>query len=235
MNKNIIKSISSFTAFSVMLITGCKTVVRENIISSVSTGIGATLTENPQTQLYEVRIGYIRNQFYSVPTGKVVDNLTNGTSRTNAADLTPQLVSGIRMGGNSQSKFSLGLDVSENFAVGSNAVNSQAAIAMYIANAKDTNSAKAASEAIKGLATLEQTRQTITNVVQQSSIAKELKGIYNANAQGKRALMLSEAKRLGLVDQATAEKDLIKQIYGALDEKEATTVKLNELLQKVKP
>ena len=234
MKRNITRLVLTLAAFPVLLATGCKTVVRENVISCVNTGFGATLAENPQTQLYEVKIGYIRSQFYSVPTGKVVDNSKGSAFRTNAVDITPELVSGIRMGGGSSQKFSLGMDVSENFAVGKIAVNSRAAIAMYISDAKDTNSAKAASEAVKGLATPEENKKMIAAVNLQSGLTEELQGVYDANAAGKRALMLSEAKRLGLVDPTTTEKNLMKRIYGALDEKEATTVKLKELLNKVK-
>lgn len=57
-----------------MLATACsKTVVRENILSSIETGIGLFLAENKQTQMYELKAGYFRSQFYSIPTGKVVE------------------------------------------------------------------------------------------------------------------------------------------------------------------
>src|SRR3954466_337471 len=81
-----------------LLGTGCKTVVRENIISSVNTGIGISLAENPKTEMYEAKIGFIRSQFYSVPTGKTVeDDNAKKKNLSNAANITPELVSGIRM------------------------------------------------------------------------------------------------------------------------------------------
>ena len=139
----------------VLIATGCKTVVRENIISSIETGIGVTLAENPKTEMYEVKIGYIRSQFYSVPTGKVVENEKPGNTnccstakdkRSNRADRTPEVISGIRMS-TSAKHLLLGVDVSENFAVGKVAVNSKAAMAMYIANADSDKKADAAAKA----------------------------------------------------------------------------------------
>jgi hypothetical protein len=142
--------------------TGCKTIVRENIISAIDTGVGATIAENKQTQLYELKAGYIRSQFYSIPTGKIVENSstnnamisgTNGTpvnaQISNAANVTPQLVAGIKSH-TGLGDILLGMDVSENFAVGDIAVMSPAATAMYIANAENSASAKAASEAVQG-------------------------------------------------------------------------------------
>lgn len=49
---------------AIALATGCKTIVRENIITSIDTGVGASLAENKQTQSYEFKVGYIRSQFY---------------------------------------------------------------------------------------------------------------------------------------------------------------------------
>ena len=136
--------ISAFV--SLAFLAGCKTVGRENIISTINTGIGATITENPQTQLYEVKLGFIRTQFYSVPTGKKVE----GTNQTNDASQTPEVVSGIRANSGIEHLF-LGMDVSESFAVGKIAVMSPAAIAMYVGNAKSPEAAKRAAEAASNL------------------------------------------------------------------------------------
>lgn len=142
-----------------LFVAGCGTVVRENIISSIETGIGATVAENPKTELYEAKVGYIRSQFYSIPTGKIVKNekakyATNTVNevdiRTNRADLTPEVVSGIHVESDARHLF-LGMNVSENFAVGKTAVNSRAATAMYIAQATSTTNATAAQKAIKSM------------------------------------------------------------------------------------
>lgn len=138
---------------------GCKTVARENILSTINTGMGLTVTENPTTQLYELKAGFIRTQFYSVPTGKnvegaetskVVENgkvTTSSTNLSNNARSTPNVVSGIRARSSAKDLF-LGMDISENFAVGDDAVRSPAAVAMYIAEAAATNNAAFAAEAV---------------------------------------------------------------------------------------
>jgi hypothetical protein len=131
-------------------ICGCKTVARENVLSTVNTGVGISLSENPQTELYEVKFGFIRSQFYSVPSGKVVQgdkNFLNATNQfSNQAQMTPNVVSGIRVQSDLRHLF-LGADIVESFALGSDAVKSRAAVAMYISNAetdqKATNAAAA--------------------------------------------------------------------------------------------
>src|SRR4051794_18056857 len=90
-----------------VLVVGCSTPVRENIIASVNTTLGATVMENDKTQLYEARLGFIRHQFYSVPTGKRV-----GTNSVNRPRAVPQVVSGIRTE-SGLSHLLIGSDVSE--------------------------------------------------------------------------------------------------------------------------
>ena len=172
------------------LTTGCKTIVRENIISAIDTGVGATIAENKQTQLYELKAGYIRSQFYSIPTGKIVENSstnnamvtsTNGTTTnaqiSNAANVTPQLVAGIRSK-TSLGDILLGMEISESFAVGDIAVKSAAATAMYIANAKDPATAQAASDAVQGVdsGSATSTYITSTNHQQMAATLKDLLG-----------------------------------------------------------
>ncbi len=145
-----------------VLAAGCKTIVRENIISSIDTGVGATIAENKQTQMYELKAGYIRSQFYSIPTGKLVENkgATDGSvlvtspdgtvsqkgQISNAANVTPQMVSGIRAH-SGLGDLVLGMDISENFAVGKDAVNSPAAVAMYFSQITNSAVAQAAANA----------------------------------------------------------------------------------------
>lgn len=160
--KNIIQKTTCLAALgsAVLLVAGCKTVIRENVISTIDTGFGASIIENKQTQVPEIKVGYIRSQFYSVPTGKMVENSstsnamvtsTNGAVSnaqiSNAANVTPNMVAGIRV----ESGWKIGLfdaNISENFALGDIAVNSKAATAMYIAEAKTDAAAGAASLAI---------------------------------------------------------------------------------------
>jgi len=160
--KNIV--IKPFFATAIILLgTSCSTIVRENIISSIDTGVGATVAENKQTQMYELKAGYIRSQFYSIPTGKLVENTNSSTALvtstnsivtnaqiSNAANITPQVVSGIKEH-SGLGDLLLGMDVSENFAVGEVAVMSPAAVAMYIATAQNSTNAAAASKAVQSL------------------------------------------------------------------------------------
>lgn len=156
-------------AVALSLGTGCS-VVRENVISSINTGFGVQVVENPQTQVPELKIGYIRSQFYSIPTAKTVGNVHNTLSGQASGPLndpskTPQLVSGIRAGAKGATG-GVGMDISENFAVGEAAVNSQAAIAMYIAQANVPASAQAASSAVTSAKVqLEKDQKTSTQVV----------------------------------------------------------------------
>lgn len=161
---------------------GCKTTVRENVISTIDTGFGATIAENKQTQIPEIKVGYIRSQFYSVPTGKVVENqkvkIVNkdgkgseviGDHQTNAANLTPEMVAGIRV----HSSWSTGLfgaDISESFALGEAAVKSQAAIAMYVASAEDKDVAKAAADAVSGTDNAQATANYLASTNQQANV-----------------------------------------------------------------
>ena len=170
-----------FTSCSV-LVTGCTKLYRENIISSVNSGVGltgiiqavfviaiqprfygqfASFAENPQTELYELKAGYIRSQYYSIPTGKLVlkndggksnDTTTYDDTKTeNHPDITPTLVSGIRVTTSVQNLF-LGMDISENFAVGAAGVNSPAASAMFISQSQDSGVAGAAATAASDVA-----------------------------------------------------------------------------------
>lgn len=152
MNRSIVRYVSLLAASGLLLplATGCKTIVRETIISTINTGIGVTVAQNPQTQSYEVKLGYIRSQFYSVPTGKTVEKAEGApdSQYANAAGTTPQLVSGIKMDSSWKNLF-LGVEVSENFAVGDVAVMSPAAVAMYISMAENTNNAEAAARAVQ--------------------------------------------------------------------------------------
>lgn len=130
--------------FAALLAAGCSTtVVRENVLASVNTTIGTTVMENDETQLYEARMGFIRHQFYSVPTGKVVE----GTNQVNCPQAVPQLVSGLRAQSGVRQLW-LGSDTSENFAVGVLGVTSPAAVAMFVS---DGENAAYVSNALRGV------------------------------------------------------------------------------------
>ncbi len=150
MNQTKCLTFMAITATAALLASGCSsTVVRENIISAVNTGVGLQIAENPNTQLYEVKLGWVRNQFYSIPTSKVVRKGGSVASATNHIG-TPQVVSGFGGSANINGK-SLGGGIAESFAVGDTAVNSMAAMMMYMATARTPEDAKAMSEAIRAM------------------------------------------------------------------------------------
>lgn len=150
MNRTSRLTILAAATATSLLASGCSTtVVRENIISSVNTGVGLQIAENPKTQLYEVKVGYLRNQFYSIPTAKDVKRGGNVASATNHVG-TPQVVSGFG-GSLDLNHQALGGGIAENFAVGETAVGSPAAVMMYMGTARTPDAAKAMAEAIRAM------------------------------------------------------------------------------------
>ncbi|MFI5330827.1 MAG: hypothetical protein ACHQ2F_07300 [Desulfobaccales bacterium] len=110
--------------FSILLIAGLLAVqgcsANGYITASVQSVIGLDVSENPQTQVPHVRFGFIRNQLYYVPTGKVGN--TSGD-----ASQVPHLVSSIKL----DSTFAQSMKIEENFAVGDEAIKSPAAHALF--------------------------------------------------------------------------------------------------------
>ncbi len=45
---------------------------RENVFANTETGIGLFVAQNPKTQVYELKLGYLRHEFFFVPTSKTV-------------------------------------------------------------------------------------------------------------------------------------------------------------------
>lgn len=50
---------------AVIALTGCKNL--NSVVTTTQTGLGVSVSENPSTQLYELRFGYFRNEFAFVP------------------------------------------------------------------------------------------------------------------------------------------------------------------------
>ena len=145
-----------FAGACTFIAAGCSSsIAKQNVLSAINTGIGVTVAQNPQTQFYEGKIGYVRSQFYSVPTGKTVceDHCSKAEkdpnhqcTPSNAADTAVELLSGIRVHSGIENLL-LGVDVTESFAIGHAAVTSPVAAAMYVSQAKDPKRAQAAAEA----------------------------------------------------------------------------------------
>lgn len=128
---------------------------RENITASVVNTIGVTLAQNETSQMYEAKAGYIRNQFYLIPTGKIIEKGPAGDLQAvNAlANVTPQVVSASSVESGVEQLF-IGIKSKELFAVGKHGVESPAAVAMFLSNPSAESSPQqvtAAGAAILGL------------------------------------------------------------------------------------
>lgn len=97
-----------------LLLAGC--VIPHAVIVTSQTVLGASVSENPQTQLYEARFGFARNEFAFVPTD------TNGP--------IPDVIMEIRVNNIYQ-----GGGIYQRLAVGSNAVSQPGAALMFAKDA----------------------------------------------------------------------------------------------------
>lgn len=99
---------------AMLLLAGC--VIPHAVIVTSQTVLGASVSENPQTQLYEARFGFARNEFAFVPTD------TNGP--------IPDVIMEIRVNNIYQ-----GGGIYQRLAVGSNAVSQPGAALMFAKDA----------------------------------------------------------------------------------------------------
>ncbi len=155
MNKHLSKR-HSFAASLLLIIvftSGCKTVLRENVISSINTVYGVEVAQNSQSGSYEFKLGFVRSQLHSVPTSKMVEGGTSSPSLSSDPQNTPELVSGIRIGSDGGQSSSVSAKISENFAVGKIAVMSPAAVAMYLGQITNPAVATAAANAVARMST----------------------------------------------------------------------------------
>jgi len=94
------------------LLCGCKSL--NSVVTTTQTGLGISVSENPSTQLYELRFGYFRNEFAYVP------------GNTNCPASIPDVLMEIRM----ENIIKGGL-VYQRLAVGRNAVAQPGATALF--------------------------------------------------------------------------------------------------------
>lgn len=143
---------------------GCTTkLLRENVLATTQSAIGLSVAQNAQTQMYELKAGFFRNEFFLVPTSKRVvndaDNRDAAGTASRACHIsslkgiehydpssTPEVLAEIQVGGyGKQSLKEQGgrVEVYQRLAVGKHAVQSRAAVALM---ASDTETAKALSD-----------------------------------------------------------------------------------------
>lgn len=127
------------------------------ITSGVNTVIGLDVSENPKTQVPHVRFGYVRSQLYYVPTGKTETTSGQVGSSSGQANETPNVVSEIFV----NSKFLSDITISEKFAIGATAVQSDSAHSTFSIPAAQAVAANSgvdvASVAVARTAALERT------------------------------------------------------------------------------
>lgn len=109
---------------AIFWLSGCG--AKGYIVASVQSVIGLDVSENPKTQVPHVRFGFVRSQYYYIPTGKSESGkgVPGGSGK---ADETPELVSEIDV----DFKFLSSGKIHERFAVGSTAVKSNSAQALF--------------------------------------------------------------------------------------------------------
>jgi hypothetical protein len=109
---------------AVLWCSGCG--AKGYIVASVQSVIGLDVSENPKTQVPHIRFGYVRSQYYYIPTGKAESGkgVPGGSGK---ADETPDLVSEMYV----NLKFLSSAMIHERFAVGKHAVQTPAAQALF--------------------------------------------------------------------------------------------------------
>jgi hypothetical protein len=121
---------------SICILCASCTTLKDNVISSTATVIGLEIAQNPQSQLYQAKLGYNRGELAVVPTDKGV---TGSGSRSVANVIMEMRYSGI---------FSLqDSGIYQRLAVGDIAV-SQPGAAFMFAKARDGTIDPSAAEAI---------------------------------------------------------------------------------------
>ena len=100
-----------------LALTGCEHL--NSVVTTTQTGLGVSVSENPSTQLYEVRLGYFRNEFAFVP------------CNTNTPGTVPDVIEELRI----QNIFQGG-SIYQRLCVGQHAVTQPGAAVML---AKDAN------------------------------------------------------------------------------------------------
>lgn len=125
---------------AVMGTGGCSTrLARENVFANTESAFGFTVAENPQTQMYELKLGYARHELFYVPSSKLVFYEKGGgkgkevapTTITDYNDpsSTPEVLAEIQIGGSGQSRGG-NFTLRQRLAIGKNAVGAPAAVGL---------------------------------------------------------------------------------------------------------
>ncbi|MEL6328290.1 MAG: hypothetical protein AAFR38_01400 [Planctomycetota bacterium] len=115
-------------------------ILRENVLATTQSTIGVTIAQNAQTQVYELKAGFARNEFFLVPTNKTIQYAEKGGAKQKesavfegSAAETANVLAEIQVGGASKGSNN-SVEIYQRLAVGDIAVRSGAAIALYSQN-----------------------------------------------------------------------------------------------------
>jgi len=182
---------------------GCTTRVnRENVFANTETGLGIFLAENPKTQLYELKVGWVRHELFWVPTSKFVRYADNGTEADNGHEHdpsdTPEVLAEITINGSTPGPAGkddgvVKFELRQRLAVGRCAVQSGAAVALMA-----DSDAKA-----QAVADYNASREVF---LQQKEVFNAIMAIYNRQTdQAKKTRIVDKAADLGIFPRPLGE------------------------------
>lgn len=133
---------------AVLALTGCRS-PQHSILAASGTAIGLEVAENPASQLYHAKLGYVRSELAIVPSNRASTDY--GDSTGNGAKDTGNVVMELHYG----SIFNLkSASIYQRLAVGDIAVAQPGAAYMFAKNTDgtlDPATARAVSDSIKGV------------------------------------------------------------------------------------
>jgi len=140
-----------------VMVSGCA--ARHTVVSSTGTTLGVEISQNPQTQMYQAKLGYNRGEIAIVPTNRsadkepAADGSTNVVNNGGARDSTDVIME-LRFAGLFSTGENSGLY--QRLAVGSNAVKQPGAAFMFAkghGGQLDSNTVAAVSKSIESITT----------------------------------------------------------------------------------
>lgn len=133
---------------AILALTGCRS-PQHSILAASGTAIGLEVAENPASQLYHAKLGYVRSELAVVPSNRTSTDY--GTSTGNGAKDTGNVVMELHYGNIFSLKSS---SIYQRLAVGDIAVAQPGAAYMFAKNTDgtlDPATARAVSDSIKGV------------------------------------------------------------------------------------
>ena len=232
---------------------GCaKKLLRENVLATTQSMYGLAINQNAQTQMYEFKLGYARNELFLVPTSKRVINDRNDDdaagTRTDYAGYpawlensdpsrTPEVLAEIQVGGSGkqgQGSQDTAVKVYQRLAVGKMAVDSDAAIALMANDPTTAANAKRAPEDTPSAPPTKSREEAISQVNRNAGIAYSLLTSKGALATDEGGSLDTRGKVreyvAGKVDPVLPYSTLLTS--GTLEQLQALAVALEDLVER---